>query len=295
MVEGKETFKITSKDDEQKHDLIYLDEDPECKTNIETITYLSLELLGILASKPSLYYFFKVGLLPLFNCVCQYLMLTHWQEQFIESHHFVSENEEEMALKTIRNNGIKIVSDIIEKFGDDAVQSLLVTCEKFIMNSDNEQTIELIGRIYEGIDAGVKKNLGDLSKDKLVSFINTSTLELENLDFILKKKEVSLLLLGSFAEDIIVFHTKNTEAFNMTTLINFLINELKTFDCFILQSLTLVIYLRGRFLWTLAKFCEIIGVKYKEEMKGLFFEACKSLIGEEHLLVRLAALRTIDV
>ena len=61
------------------------------------------------------------------------------------------------------------------------------------------------------------------------------------------------------------------------------------------NSFNSVVYLRGRFLWTLAKFCEIIGVKYKESMKHLFFEACKSLIGEDQLLVRLAALRTIEV
>ena len=230
-MEGKESFKVKSREDEQLHDLKYLDEDPECKYNVEVIVYLSIELLGILASKPSIFYFIKVGLLPLFNVVAQYLMLTSWQEQFIESHHFVTEHEEEMALKTIRNNGIKIVSDIIEKFGDDAIQSLLVTCEKFIMNADNEQTLALISRIYDSLDPGMKKNLGDFQKERLIEFVNSSTLDLESIDFVLKKKEVSLLLLGSFAEDIIVFHTKNSSAFNMSTLIDFLINELKTYDC----------------------------------------------------------------
>jgi hypothetical protein len=80
---------------------------------------------------------------------------------------------------TIRNKCIGILNELIEKFGDLAIQAILVTSEKFLLNLDEEATSKTLSIIansltdlanIQGLTSGVFEN-----ETKFNSFIKLSS------------------------------------------------------------------------------------------------------------------------
>ena len=203
------------------------------------------------------------------------------------SKYLSEEEDEELKLRNIPSLSLKLVSDLIEKYGEEAVQILIVLAEKFMMDYDESQSNKMIDNFFENLNfSDFKTSLNtDFDKEKLMFFFKTSNFETSHIDQTWKKKEVSLLLLGSFSEDIIVFQTKYNSSFNLSALIQNLMN--------VIDNPKSRNILRARVLWCITKFCEILGVKHKELFLPLFENASKCLSEDFELPVRLVATKSV--
>lgn len=64
-----------------------------------------------------------------------------------------------------------------------------------------------------------------------MEFLDTTLINSKTLEHSLKKKEVALFLLGTFAEDVIVYYSKNQDCFDFNKFIDFLIKESTECNC----------------------------------------------------------------
>ena len=192
-----------------------------------------------------------------------------------------------MKLRTIPALSLKLISDLIEKYGEEAIQILILIAEKFMLDYDEHQSNKVIDTFFENINfADFKSSIAaDFDKDKLMYFFKTSNFETSHIDQTWKKKEVSLLLLGSFSEDIIVFQTKYNSTFNLGTLIQNLMN--------LIDNPKSKNILRARVLWCISKFCEILGVKHKELFVPLFENASRCISEQYDVPVRIVAAKSL--
>ena len=67
-----------------------------------------------------------------------------------------------------------------------------------------------------------------------------------------KKREIGLILLGSFSNDIIVYETKSESEFNIEELLIMLVKNVEKNES---NSI-----MKGRTLWCLSKYSEMIAV-----------------------------------
>lgn len=199
------------------------------------------------------------------------------------------EDDEELKLRSISSLSLKLLSDLIEKYGLEAIQILILIAEKFMLDYDESQSNKIIDNFFENINfSDFKSSLSsDFDKDKLMYFFKTSNFETSHIDQTWKKKEVSLLLLGTFSEDIIVFQTKYNSTFNLATLIQNLMN--------LIDNPKSKNILRARVLWCISKFCEILGVKHKELFVPLFAKSSRCLSEQYEVPVRLVAAKSLSL
>lgn len=109
------------------------------------------------------------------------------------------------------------------------------------------------------------KGLADLSSniydspEKLHNILKLSSIDVRQTFHISgetwKKMEVALAVLGRFAEDIIVFQSKQQGAFDIESFVRGLIKQVRDEDFYQL--------LKGQSLYCLTRFTEIISIKYK--------------------------------
>lgn len=177
------------------------------------------------------------------------------------------------------------MSDLIEKYGEETTQIIIVIAEKFMMNYDENKSNKMIDSFFDKLNFSDFKATLDLDKEKLMYFFKTSNFETLHTDQAWKKKEASLLLLGSFSEDIIVFQTKYNSTFNLTTLIQNLMG--------LIDNEQMKNILKARALWCITKFCEILGIKHREMFIPLFEIASKCLGEIYELPVRLIAVKSL--
>jgi len=52
-------------------------------------------------------------------------------------------------MRSLRNIALKLIFELIDKFGDQAVQSLMIVSEKFLMNYDEKHTMNVITELFE--------------------------------------------------------------------------------------------------------------------------------------------------
>ncbi len=67
--------------------------------------------------------------------------------------------------------------------------------------------------------------------EKLASFIKTSHFDVDSIDSPWKKREIGLLLLGNFSEDIIAYQTSKNSNFNLTKLLESLVKDIESGKC----------------------------------------------------------------
>lgn len=83
----------------------------------------------------------------------------------------------------------------------------MIVSENFMMNKDVAYTVNTITELLKKVSNNDLKvaNQLDINKEKLLRFVQTSHWDSANENHWWKKKEVALLLLGSFSNDIIFF------------------------------------------------------------------------------------------
>jgi hypothetical protein len=136
---------------------------------------------------------------------------------------------------TVRNKCLSILNEMIEKFGDFSIQAILVASEKFLLNLPEENTTSTLMMI-----AGSLADLASVSElsygvyqseAKFASLVRTSSVDIKETLKVSgeswRKVEVALLVLGRFSEDIIVFQSKQTGAFDIESFVKGIVRQVR--------------------------------------------------------------------
>lgn len=199
---------------------------------------------------------------------------------------FVIEEKDETNSLDLRRGVLGCLSDLIENFADDATQAIRVVSEKFLKNIKEEEVYGFLKNAYDKLSLADPNSalLQDFDSEKLFSLVKTSHFEGEHPDLQWKKREVGLLLIGSFAEDIVTLLAKKMNNFDIIELVERLIGD------FYETSNPII---KGRTLWCITQFSEVLTGKGVETLLSLYKLSATCLVSERYLSVRLAAVKSI--
>ena len=227
-------------------ELRYLNEDDEYDNHIEGLCAYAIELISILVTKPALYNLIKFGTFPLLNTLSTFVTATRTQvnhelynqerQWMREPGYFIQNDEEELLQKSVRTLALKLINDIIEKYGDQFIQQILMVAERLILNRDDKEFLELSSEVLGKLNFAELKGAQqkEFDFDAVSNFMRASMFSVTNLyyksNFIEKRKEAGYLLLGNFSEDIIVFQSKHLSTFDIKKCMQNIVVELQRRD-----------------------------------------------------------------
>lgn len=124
--------------------------------------------------------------------------------------YFIHEKDEDVyKQRTIRNSCLDLISSLIEVFGDQAVESVLLIVESLLTANPVQAPGE--DRVGDGV-----KKLSETMED--INIFENSYTSM-NRKHSAKRREVALYLLGSFSEDISMFRIRHPQ-FELRKLIS---------------------------------------------------------------------------
>ena len=146
-------------------------------------------------------------------------------------------------MQSLRNVSLKVISMLIENYKEEATQCIMIVADKFLSNVKEESTYGFVEALLNKINATETKaaSMIDFDAEKLAAFIKTSHFDVDSIDTPWKKREIGLLLLGTFSEDIIAFQTSKDSSFNLTQLLESLVKDIESGNCKIYQTLRILI------------------------------------------------------
>ncbi|CAD8134500.1 unnamed protein product [Paramecium pentaurelia] len=270
----------------------YLNEDDDYDNHIEGLCAYSIELITILVTKPALYNLIKFGTFPLLNTLTTFLIATKDQErQWVKDpSYFILNDEEELLQKSVRTLALRLINDIIEKYGDTFVQQILMVGEKLILNRDEKEFIELAQQIISKLNFQELKGQQskEFDQDSVMQFMKTSAIYVSNSfyqkSFIQKRKETGYLLLGSFSEDIIVFQQKHESTFDIKKCMQNILIELERQNSSSLQA---------RAIWSTTKYSELISHQFKELLVPFFESVLNYLKSEYPITLKIVSVKAL--
>lgn len=277
-----------------------LEEDAELIDEVEAMAVHLIELMRTMVTQVQLRPILKFGLFPLINCISHYMLFSRRMERTWtkDPSEFVMDDKDETNSNDIRRLVLNCLSDLIENFSEEATQAIMVVSEKFLTNMKEEDVYGFLKDVFEKLRLTESKSpvLQDFDSEKLVSLVKTSHFEGEHNHHRWKKREIGLLLMGSFAEDIVTFLTKKMNNYDIIKLVDRLIGDFYETSTFILYKILISFFidnaiLRGRTLWCITQFSEVLAGKGVETLLSLYKLSATCLIGEKYLPVRLAALK----
>jgi hypothetical protein len=168
---------------------------------------------------------------------------------------------------------VAILNEMIEKYGDLAIQAILVASEKFLLNLPQSSSITTFGLVLKAmtedpvaeVSAGVFESEGQLLGLAKLSGVDVRG-ELGVSGETWRKVEAGLVVLGRFSEDVIVFQSKQSGAFDIEAFVRGIVRQVREEDYYSL--------LKGQSLYCLTRFTEIISIKFKtlfSELVGAAF------------------------
>ncbi len=206
-----------------------LDENIDLSNEVEAVAVQLIELMQTLLPHKKLRSFVKFGLFPLVNCISHYMLFSKYQEKtwFEEPNEFQAEEEDPQNMVSIRKEVLEILSSLVTNFEDEAIQAIMIISEKFLANMREEEVYGHLKDVINRLNNHTSKSaaLSNFDSDKLIAMIQTSHFEGEHDDHVWKKREIGLLLMGSFAEDIVDFLIRATPDYNVLTLIEKLVSD----------------------------------------------------------------------
>lgn len=132
----------------------YYDEDADALcTPLESLALAVLEFLSVLTSIPQLQNAVRLSTHHLSNILFHFMMLGEeelagWKGN---PQHFTTQGSNYDYELTVRSKCLGILNELIEKFGDLAIQALLVISEKFLLNLDEEATTSTLNMIASSL------------------------------------------------------------------------------------------------------------------------------------------------
>ncbi|CAD8159758.1 unnamed protein product [Paramecium octaurelia] len=270
----------------------YLNEDDDYENHIEGLCAYSIELITILVTKPALYNLIKFGTFPLLNTLSTFLTATKEQEkQWVKDpSYFILNDEEELLQKSVRTLALKLINDMIEKYGDQFIQQILIVGEKLILNRDEKEFIDLAQSIISKLNFQELKGQQskDFDQDSVMQFMKGSIITINNnhylRSFIQKRKETGYLLLGSFSEDIIVFQQKHQSTFDIKKCMQNILYELEKQNSHSLQA---------RAIWSTTRYSDLISHQFKELFVPLFESVIVYLDSKYPITLRIISVKAL--
>lgn len=226
--DGMKTVPQTSQAKKQKDTKDYanegfeLDEDPDLFNEVEAMAVQLIQLMQTLLSKKKIKSFVQAGLFPLINCICHYMLFSKYQEKtwFEDPNEFQAEEEDTVNMVSLRREILQVLESLIDRFSNTATQTTMVIAEKFLSNMKEEDSYGYLKEMFD--------RLGDKSQvdlDTIVAMVKTSHFEGEHPDHVWKKRELGLLLMGSFADSIVEYLSSTGSDTNVLTLIEKLVGD----------------------------------------------------------------------
>lgn len=265
-----------------------LNEDADMIDYVEGLAIQLLELMITLTEKKQLEPILRFGLFPIINCVSHYLLFSKEQERrwFDDANQFISDEEDLANMVSLRNSAQRVIGNLVQTYSHEATQAIMVIVEKFLKNMKEEE-------VYGFLKAGLEKlnmkqskasALQDFDADKLLALIKTSHFEGEHPDHIWKKREVGLFLLGTFCEEIVYLLNEKGQGEEINNLIEQLVFSLEDNSNPILK---------GRTIWCLSQFSEVIPTKDSTILLHLFKVCSHCMHPDNYLPVRLTAAQSL--
>jgi hypothetical protein len=235
----------------------YFDDDADALCSpLESLALAVLEFLSVLTSIPQLQNSVRLSTHHLTNALFHFMLLGEgelagWKGN---AQHFTTQGASYDYELTVRSKCLAILNELIEKFGDLAIQALLVVSEKFLLNLDEEATTATLTMIagsltdlanVQAITSGVFESEAKFGSLVRLSSCNVRE-QLKVSGESWRKVEVSLLVLGRFAEDIIVFQSKQGGAFDIESFVRGIVRQVREEDYYSL--------LKGQSLYCLTRF-----------------------------------------
>ena len=240
-------------------------------TGVEGLASQLLELISSVVIRPGRNESLLKELSNFVNSLLWYMMLTLDQQHLWknEPNQFILEDDPDEGWRSARIAALKLVSDIIEIFGDTAVNVILQVISNTLQGLSNG-VINLLSSTYaemQEIAQGVNSELERLARQY-------------SENYAWKMREAVVLLLGSLSKDIIMFNVKAKKHGNQqidigTVLYQVILKDLKNSKD----------QLRGRALWCIGKISDLIDTS---QCLDIFVESC-GCMQSRSLAVKLSA------
>jgi hypothetical protein len=160
----------------------------------------SIEFLTSLANKGLIRSLIQSGMVPLITSVASYLILSNKQENNQIAYQIINVNNEIVYIHSERNYCKDFILQIIENVYYNAVEAILLVAEKFLLS------------IEESKELSVEKNFDDIH-------VMQYTYNCPSKDYGLKKREVTLYILGSLSDDKVKYrYRKGASKFSLDYL-----------------------------------------------------------------------------
>ncbi|HRC88013.1 MAG TPA: hypothetical protein PK413_20695, partial [Thermoanaerobaculia bacterium] len=276
----------------------YFDDDADALCSpLEALAHAVLEFLSVLTSVPQLHNAVRLSTHHLTNALFHFMLvgegeLAGWKAN---PTHFTTQGATYDYELTVRSKCLSILNELIEKFGDLAIQALLVISEKFLLNLNEEATTSTLNMIagsltdlahVQAVSGGVFESAGKFGSLVQLSSCNVRE-QLKVSGESWRKVEVSLLVLGRFAEDIIVFQSKQGGAFDIEAFVRGIVRQVREEDYYSL--------LKGQSLYCLTRFTEIISIKYRHLFGELVVAAAAANNAAAPLPLRVVACKALSM
>lgn len=116
------------------------DEDDHLSTRMYGVALHLLELTSILMFESQLSGIISYGMIPLTKIICNYLLTRKEEEQMWteDSNHYLANDEDEHDNSSLRNLALSVFSNLIERFDEDAIESIMLLIDHLLFGSKDK-------------------------------------------------------------------------------------------------------------------------------------------------------------
>ena len=86
----------------------------------------------------------------------------------------------ESESSSLRGKVIPVINEFIEKYGDLALQAILIVCEKFLMNHEEAHTTQIINGLLGQVDSTMNNEIPENMREKIKGLIKLSSCNARN-------------------------------------------------------------------------------------------------------------------
>lgn len=244
-----------------------------------------IELISAIVLRPGITDVISNELYPFINTLAWYMQITSDQIDLWSSdpNQFIINDEDEETVKSTRHSALKLLSDLVEKHGDKAVAAAIKVVDRLILNFNNRS----VGTLLFSNQTDIQELIAQMN-ERLFTISSSAYSQ-----YIWKTREVALLLTGSISADILSYNTRARREGREPFALNRFFEELLIKDIMSFTSPDGNQFLKGRALWCVAKFSEIISTD-PEMLSHIFILSSQCIIKSQSLAVRLSACYAIS-
>lgn len=275
-------FKIKYQNDYNWDEGYELKENMNYHNEIYGMSCICLEILNNFILDGRLSNLIQSQMTYIMDITCRYLFITinemgNWSENINQ---FISDEEDLLNYTNIKQSAFEVINNLIEYFGDYAVESLMLIIDCYLNNQNMETLLNKIN--YQKQE--LLKVIGD---NILTYFDNIDFYFINKNDYLIVKKDVGMLLLGYFSDDIISYYINNNNNFSTENLIIEIYKELEINN-------NSNYYLISRILWVINKLYKGDITDYNLFYK-IFSTVSNYLTNKFPYIIQLSASKTISV